>query len=287
MDKETSILGFSSTSTSSTDIPSLDSDIQKNKHLTQDTIQDPTDLSSTELEQIRQFYNSRIAKYLPNVDKKPPILGFSSTSTSSTSIPSLDSDIQKNKMLKTTNIHGTVIDDTLHLTQDTIQDHPDLSSIDPEQIRKFYNLRIATSEPTTDEPVYDEQFKIAMGDEEALDEMSTTLTTAKILTKKCSALKNRHKDIGIYEDSDYDNDHSNDDQEVNMNHDQLKQETVIDHDELIPNGDLPIMVATSLFNHWIDKHHYHDNLNKDRSGKFASEIILELARLVTEQQMNN
>ena len=70
-------------------------------------------------------------------------------------------------MLKTTNIHGTVIDDTLHLTQNNIQDHPDLSSIDLEQIRKFYNLRIATSEPTTDEPVYDEQFKIAAGDEEA------------------------------------------------------------------------------------------------------------------------
>ena len=230
------------------------------------------------------FHKGNRSRYVPNVDKETSILGFSSTSTSSTSIPSLDSDIQKNKMLKTTNIHGTVIDDTL---QDTIQDHPDLSSIDLEQIRKFYNLRIATSEPTTDEPIYDEQFKIAMGDEETLDEMSTTLTTAKILTKKCSALKNRHKNIGICENSNYDNDHSNDDQEVNMNHDQLKQEMVIDHDELVPNGDLPIMVATSLFHHWIDEHHYHDNLNKDRSGKFASEIILELARLVTEQQMNN
>jgi hypothetical protein len=227
------------------------------------------------------------SRYVPNVDEETSILGFSSTSTSSTSIPSLDSDIQKNKMLKTTNIHGTVIDDTLHLTQDTIQDHPDLSSIDLEQIRKFYNLRIATSEPTTDEPIYEEQFKIAMGDEETLDEMSTTLTTAKILTKKCSALKNRHKNIGTYENSNYDNDHANDDQEVNMNHDQLKQETVIDHDEFVPNEDLPIIVATSLFHHWIDEHHYHDNLNKDRSGRFASEIILELARLVTEQQMNN
>jgi hypothetical protein len=116
--------------------------------------------------------------------------------------------------------------------------------------------------------------------------MSTKLTTARILTKKCSALKNRQNEIGINEDSEYDNDHSNDDQEVNMNHDQLQQETVRNHDKSIPTGDHPIMVANSLFNHWIDKHHYHDNLNKDRSGKFASEIILELARLVTAQ-MNN
>jgi hypothetical protein len=90
-----------------------------------------------------------------------------------------------------------------------------------------------------------------------------------------------------YVNSNYDNDHANDDQEVDTNHDQLKQEVVDDHDELVQNIDLPITVATSLFNHWIDKHHYHESLNEDRSGRFANEIILELARLVTEQQMNN
>ena len=276
VDKENSILEFSSTSTSSKDIPSLDAEIQK-YHLEQNTNQDPPDLSSAELEQIRQFYNSRIAKYLPDVERKPP--NYISTSTSSTSIPSMDSDQISD--IQRMYIDRTIIDEPL---QDQIQDHPDLSSIDLEQIN---NLSIAASEPNTEDKIYDEQFPIAMGDEKTFNEISTILTSAKILTKKCIALKNKHKDMVTYVNSNYDNDHANDDQEVDTNHDQLKQEVVDDHDELVQNIDLPITVATSLFNHWIDKHHYHESLNEDRSGRFANEIILELARLVTEQQMNN
>jgi hypothetical protein len=41
-------------------------------------------------------------------------------------------------------------------------------------------------EPTTDEPVYVKQFKIAVGDEAALDEMSTHLTAARILIQQPS-----------------------------------------------------------------------------------------------------
>ena len=41
-------------------------------------------------------------------------------------------------------------------------------------------------EPTTNEPVYVKQFKIAVGDEEALDEMSTHLTAARILIQQPS-----------------------------------------------------------------------------------------------------
>ena len=41
-------------------------------------------------------------------------------------------------------------------------------------------------EPTSNEPVFVKQFKIAVGDEEALDEMSTHLTAAKILIQQPS-----------------------------------------------------------------------------------------------------
>ena len=41
-------------------------------------------------------------------------------------------------------------------------------------------------EPTTTEPVYVKQFKIAVGDEAALDEMSTHLTAARILIQQPS-----------------------------------------------------------------------------------------------------
>ena len=41
-------------------------------------------------------------------------------------------------------------------------------------------------EPTTNEPVYIKQFKIAVGDEAALDEMSTNLTAARILIQQPS-----------------------------------------------------------------------------------------------------
>ena len=41
-------------------------------------------------------------------------------------------------------------------------------------------------EPTTSEPVYVKQFKIAVGDEAALDEMSTHLTAARILIQQPS-----------------------------------------------------------------------------------------------------
>jgi hypothetical protein len=71
-----------------------------------------------------------------------------------------------------------------------------------------------------------------------------------------------------------------------MNHGQAQPETVLDHNKSIPIKDHPILVANSLFNHWIDQHDYHKNLKKDKSGKFASDTILELARLVTAQ-MNN
>ena len=41
-------------------------------------------------------------------------------------------------------------------------------------------------EPTTNEPVYVKQFKIVVGDEAALDEMSTHLTAARILIQQPS-----------------------------------------------------------------------------------------------------
>ena len=41
-------------------------------------------------------------------------------------------------------------------------------------------------EPTSDEPVYVKQFKIAVGDEAALDEMATHLTAAKVLIQQPS-----------------------------------------------------------------------------------------------------
>ena len=41
-------------------------------------------------------------------------------------------------------------------------------------------------EPTSDEPVFVKQFKIAVGDEEALDEMATHLTAAKVLIQQPS-----------------------------------------------------------------------------------------------------
>ena len=41
-------------------------------------------------------------------------------------------------------------------------------------------------EPTSNEPVFVKQFKIALGDEEALDKMSTHLTAAKILIQQPS-----------------------------------------------------------------------------------------------------
>jgi hypothetical protein len=38
-----------------------------------------------------------------------------------------------------------------------------------------------------------------------------------------------------------------------------------------------------LFSYWIDKHNYYQNLKEDKSGKFASDIISELAILVTNK----
>jgi hypothetical protein len=224
---------------------------------------------------INILHKGNQSRYDPNVDEETSILGFSSYSsdTSSTNVPSLDSDNQENNMLNATNIQGNlIIDDTLHLTQNTVQDPPDSSSMKKLQDHMGKTHLCSLIDPKGLKIYASPPLK--------------SLANKKIQTKKCSSLRNRQTDIEIKEDSDYDNDHSNDVQEVNMNHDQLQQETVRDHDESIPSKDHPILVANSLFNHWIDKHDYHDNFKKDRSGKFASEIILELARLVTAQ-MNN
>jgi hypothetical protein len=51
----------------------------------------------------------------------------------------------------------------------------------------------------------------------------------------------------------------------------------------IKTKDHPIRVANSLFSYWIDKHNYYQNLKEDKSGKFASDIISELAILVTNK----
>jgi hypothetical protein len=88
-----------------------------------------------------------------------------------------------------------------------------------------------------------------------------SLANKKNQKKKCSLSRNRRTDIKIKEESCYDNDHSNGAQEVSMNHAQLQPETVRDHNRSIPSKDHPILVANSLFNHWIDKHDYHKNLN--------------------------
>ncbi len=51
----------------------------------------------------------------------------------------------------------------------------------------------------------------------------------------------------------------------------------------IENKNHPIIVANSLFSHWIDKHNYYQNSKEDITGKFASDIISELAILVTNK----
>ena len=54
-------------------------------------------------------------------------------------------------------------------------------------------------------------------------------------------------------------------------------------DNSIENKNHPIIVANSLFSHWIDKHNYYQNSKEDITGKFASDIISELAILVTNK----
>jgi hypothetical protein len=77
-----------------------------------------------------------------------------------------------------------------------------------------------------------------------------SLANNKSRRRKSSLLRNRQKVIKIKENS-------------------------------IPTKDHPIIVANSLFSYWIDKHDYYQSLKEDKSGKFASDIISELARLVT------
>jgi hypothetical protein len=224
---------------------------------------------------INILHKGNQSQYDPKVDEETSILGFSSYSsdTSSTNVPSLDSDNQENNMLDDTNIQGNlIIDDTLHLTQDTIKNPPDSSSM----------LKIQDHTGKT--------HLCSLIDSNGLKIYASaplkSLANKKNQKKKCSLLRNRQTVIKIKEDSGYDNDHSNSAQESSMNHAQLQTEKVRDHNKSIPTKDHPILVANSLFNHWIDKHDYHQNLKEDKSGKFASDIILELARLVTAK-INN
>jgi hypothetical protein len=242
----------------------------------QENIDDDEPFLQTPLQDdINILHKGNQSKYDPNVDEETSILGFSSYSsdTSSTNVPSLDSDNQENNMLNATNIQrNLIIDDTLHLTQDTVQDPPDSLSM-PKIQDHTGKTHLCSLIDSNDLKIY-------------ASAPLKSVANKKIQKKKCSLLRNRQTDIKIKEESGYYNDHSNDAQEVNMNHAQLQPETVRNHNRSIPSKDHPILVANSLFNHWIDKHDYHKNLKKDKSGKFASDIILELARLVTAQ-MNN
>ena len=221
---------------------------------------------------INILHKGNQSQYDPKVDEETSILGFSSYSsdTSSTNVPSLDSDNQENNMLNATNIQrNLIIDDTLYLTQDTVQDPPDSLSMPKIQdhtgkthlcsLIDSNGLKIYASAPLK------------------------SLANKKNQKKKCSLLRNRQTVIKIKEDSGYDNDHSNSAQESSMNHAQLQTEKVRDHNKSIPTKDHPIVVANWLFNHWIDKHDYHQSLKEDKSGKFASDIISELAILVTNK----
>ena len=90
--------------------------------------------------------------------------------------------------------------------RDNLLSQFDSSGIDKEYVRDYLNAMMRNwdvfslhkydvghtphwehkIEPTSNEPVFVKQFKIAVGDEEALDEMSTHLTAAKILIQQPS-----------------------------------------------------------------------------------------------------